>query len=209
MIRTFLWGAPSTSAGKAAYKRAILAKYRRHFRDVAAIDTRLHLPEAKQLVDAAIESQAYEAAVQNAETILQRVTDKSSGLLQAIAVAGAFISVVAPQKEAFSLVANYVGFAIIALFLVASAFLIRNLRLVWYRDASVYEDRERDLDRVLTLVVARSRRLTLSLTLSMVAVFVLGITSVASVEPEIGEIMISGLAYLIGAGFELISASSA
>gem|GEM_PF-6989762 len=123
---------------------------------------------------------AKQMAALRVERAIERITDKSAGLLQCIAFVAALVSVVPALREftdlqsleGGALTASGRGFYSIIFYLLAIAALplLLNLRVSQARDPAIYRDVDKETQELLNLLGERGRRLFIAITLSIAAI---------------------------------------
>ncbi len=124
------------------------------------------------------EAFAYDRTFALVDRSLERVTDKSAGLLQVVALTAAILTITVQESAVRQMGAGAKmpemsipnGLAILDLGIV-SFLLLTNMFLAWYSDGNTYRDPLGNIDRLLQLAAWRSCRLTIALygTIALIA----------------------------------------
>lgn len=148
----FIWGHPTERADIDNYKAIVLG--------------RLESKKAGRF-----------EAVEAIDRALDRLSSKSASLLQADSVIAAVLVITPPWAPSNTLtVCGYINFAGFFCVLASCCLLLINFLVVWAKDQDTYRHPDKDFEFAYGIYRARSIRLTISLFLTIFALFCCGIS---------------------------------
>jgi hypothetical protein len=153
LLTVFFFGVPRSSKEQDAWLQAVHG---------AACE--LAASQHKDIPRSAMERLAWETVSHRIDGITQRITDKSIGLMQFIALVITAISIMNQGRWS-----DYAVWLVTVL-CVAAFFPLVNLFLYWKRDPSTYASTEREIRAILNLIVCRGICLTIAIVLTMIVV---------------------------------------
>lgn len=141
---TFYWGVPIKKSDIDNYKESL---YQRYKSEKSQYDIELMV-------------------VSHLNSILDRITNKSSALLQANSMLAAVMAIFAYQLQYLSLLTSIFSKLTFIAILVSCLLLILNLTIVWPKDFSLFSTPEKEINHTLTLIKKRILRFTISIILA-------------------------------------------
>lgn len=175
-------GAPLSARARASYRQQLVERYVEEYvllngLPLEIIDNAQH-GENLQAKRREAEAFAYDRTFALVDRSLERVTDKSAGLLQVVALTAAILTITVQESAVRQIGAGAKlpemsvpnGLAILDLGIV-SFLLLTNMLMAWYSDRNTYRDPLGNIDRLLQLAAWRSCRLTIALygTIALIA----------------------------------------
>lgn len=196
--RRFLLGGPSSVGERSQYKNQLIERFVEEYVDLN------NLP--REIIDnpgasgnlaphrRAAEAYAYERATAIIDRTAERITDKSVGLLQVMALSAAIIAIVMQDQSgqgsvrlntAAPVMPQWFLEVVLTVIALISMTLLSNLFIAWYGDSKTYRDRRLNIERALGLAAARARRLTIALVFSIGIIIVTGASVALIAYPDL------------------------